>query len=191
MEIKKEVYKKVVKNNIISFLSYSTLIGFIFLLVVILTKISLHDISNVFLSITLSLISGILIFNLLHFICKSSTLETLKKFSMDTENTNQFIRKMNLFFVICLMLSVLACIAYLILDNLIFANAINSAYSKYSFISVNFANDVAELIKQEYHNLLPSKICSTLIIEATFLISFLSLIPYQKKLLFKYNKPNS
>lgn len=188
MEAKETNYKEVLKSNIILFLSYSILIGFIFILLAFIVKCALQDISNTFLSITLSLISGILIFNSLHFVSKSSTLESLKKMTLNEENSNKFTKKMNLFFIICILISIVICIGYLVTDSLMFRAAINQAYEKYEFISPEFADKVVKSIHEEYQNSFLSKISSTIIIELSLVISFLSLIPYEKKLLSKYNK---
>lgn len=188
MEAKETNYKEVLKSNIILFLSYSILIGFIFILSVFIIKNTLHDISNTFLSITLSLISGILIFNLLHFISKSSTLESLKKMTLNEENSNEFTKKMNLFFMVCILLSIFICIGYLVIDSFIYKSAIDQSYEKYEYISTEFADKVVNLIHEEYQNSFLCKISSTIIIEISLIISFLSLIPYEKKLLSKFNK---
>lgn len=188
MEAKETNYKTILKSNIVQFLSYSILIGFIFLLISIAIKSALANVSSTLLSVLLSLIAGILIFNILHFICKSSTLESLKKMSMDEENENHFIKKMNLFFILCILFSALFCMGYLWLDNFIYANAINQAYVQYDFISHEFAERIVNHIRQTYQDAFLSKIFSTIIIELSLVASFFSLIPYQKKLLKKYNK---
>ena len=187
METKDTSYKTVLKSNIILFLSYGILTGFIFILLAIIVKYTLHDISNTFLAITLSIIGGILLFYLLHFVCRSSTLESFKKVKLSEENSTFFLRRMNLFFMICVLLSVLICIGYLFMNNLMFLNAISQAYEKYGFISSEFTNQVVAKITEEYQNSLFSKISSTLIFELSLTISFFSLIPYQRKLLSKYN----
>lgn len=188
MESKETNYKEILKNNLILFLSYTILIGFIFILLTFFIKSALQNISNTLLSITLSLISGILIFNLLHFISKSSTLESFKKVNLNEKEEKNFIQKMNLFFVSCALISVLVCITFWAIDYFIFSNAIEQAYEKYAFISYEFADKVANYIREEYQHSFLSKISSTIIIQLSLVTSFLSLIPYQKKLLSKYNK---
>lgn len=188
MEAKETNYKSILKSNIITFLSYSILISFIFSLVVFIIKNALSGISNNVLSIILSLISGILIFFILHFICKSSTLESMKKQSMNEENSNIFIKRMTLFFLICIIFSILTCIGYLLFNNFAFSQAITQVYEKYSFVSSELANRITEHIYEEYQSSILNKIYSTIIIELSLVISFLSLIPYQKKMLGKFNK---
>lgn len=188
MEAKDTNYKSVLKSNIILFLSYGILTGFIFILLAFVVKYTLQDISNTFLSITLSLIGGILLFYLLRFVCKSSTLESFKKTTIAEENSKYYLRKMNLLFIICVLLSIFICICYLLMNHFLFSNAITQAYEKYEFISSEFANQVVYKITQEYENSLFSKVSSTLIIELSLVVSFFSLVPYQKRLLEKYNK---
>ena len=181
-------YKNVLKSNIILFLSYGILTGFIFSIIIIFIKYALSDITNLFLSITLSLICSILIYCLLHFVCISSNIETFKKISLYPKNIPEFTKKMNLFFILCVIFSVVICIGYLMLDNFIFLNAVNHIHNKYDFISQDLANNISNQIMIEYHNSFLSKVSSTIIIELSLVITFFSLIPYQKKLLKKYNK---
>lgn len=188
MKTKETSYKNVLKSNVVLFLTYGILTGFIFILITIIVKCTLHNIHNTFLSVTLSLISGILIFYLSHFVCKSSTLESFRKIKLSEENTKPFLQKMNLLFLICIILSILFCIGYLFIYNQLFLNAIAEAYEKYEFISSDFANQVVQKITEEYHQSLGGQIASTIIIELSLVVSFFSLIPYEKKMLEKYNK---
>ncbi len=188
METKETNFKKTLKSNLILFLSYGILIGFIFILVTIIVKCALHDISNIFLSITLSFMSAIVIFYLLHFVCRTSTIESFKKLKLSEEYCHPFLRKMNLFFVICILLSILGCIAYLWVHNFIYITAIEQTYETYEIISPDFANQVVTKIEEEYESSLLSKLSSTIILELSLVVSFFSLIPYQKRMLEKYNK---
>ena len=181
-------YKKVLDSTLVSFLCYTTLLGFIFVLSSFIISSTLQDISNLFLTIILSLIGAILIYHFLHFICKSSTIEALKKIKLDIEGTKIFIKKMNLFFVICVILSVLLCTSYLVMYSFMYANAINSVYNEYAFISPNLANKLVHAISEQYYDSINHKLFSTLITEFSLVISFFSLIPYQKKILEKFNK---
>ncbi len=188
MEAKQTNYKNALKSNIVLFLTYSILIGFIFLLVSIFIRITIRDVSSPILAILLSLIGGILLFNILHFICKSSTLESFKKIGLNDENANHFIKKMNLFFIICVIFSVLICFIYILIDNFLYTNAIHQAYEQYEFISHELAQRIANHIYETHQTTFLSKVSSIIIIELSLVISFFSLIPYQKKLLLKYNK---
>ena len=188
MGTKETNYQKVLKSNLILFLSYGILIGFLLTFFAIIIKYGLDDISNIYLSITLSLFSGILIFYLLHFIAKSSTLESFKSVKLSESDSAHFLKKMNLFFIICAILSIVFCISYLFLNNVLFQHALAQAYEKYEFFSPSFANQVAIKVIEQYRNELPSKVLSTVILELSLVTSFISLIPYQKKLLEKYNK---
>ena len=188
METKEVTYKNVLRSNIVLILSYSILIGFIFLFISIFIKVTINTVSNPILPILTSLIGGILLFHIFHFICKSSTLESFKKASLDFENTHKFINKMNLFFIICVIVSVLLCLSYLLIDNLLYASAINQVYEQYDFISHELAQRIANQIYETHQIAFLNKVYSTVIIELSLVISFFSLIPYQKKLLLKYNK---
>lgn len=188
MKPKELNYKDVLKSNIILFLSYSVLIGFIFLLVSICIQVTIRDVSRPLLSILLSLIGGILLYHILHFICKSSTLESFKKVHLDNENSHYFMKKMNLFFMICVIFSILVCLGYLLIDNFLYASAINQAYEQYDFISHDLAQRIADTIYNSHQSAFLSKLSSSIIIELSLVISFFSLIPYQRNLMLKYNK---
>ena len=190
MEAKETNYKSILKSNIVTFISYSILIGFLFLLVVIFLKNTLSSISTPLLSILLSLISGILIYYILHFICKSSTLESTKNQSMNEENTSNFLKRMNLFFLICIIFSILICIGYLFMDKFAFLQSMSQIKENYGFISDELSIKLTNHFYEKYQNSIINKIYSTIIIEFSLVISFLSLIPYQKKLLVNSNKKN-
>ncbi len=188
METNETNYKSILKSNITLFLSYGILIGFIFLVLVLAIKYALEDISSTPLSITLSLITGIFLFYFLRFICKTSTIESLKRAKLSEENKVRFLQKMNLLFTLCIVLSIIICIGYLFINNLLFSHAIAQAYQKYEFISSEFTNQVIHRINEEYQNSLAGRVFSTIIIELSLAVSFFSLIPYQRKMLEKYNK---
>lgn len=188
MEPKETNYKDILKTNIILFLCYSVIMTFLFIFVTIIIKYALADVSSIALSIVLSLISAILIFNLIHFICKSSMIESLREISMNKENTENFTKKMNLFFIICAIFSIIICLGYLFIDSIIFSNAIQKAYTQYNFISPEFAEKLVNNIQKNYYSTFWNKTISTIIIELSLVVSFFSLIPYQEKLLKKFNK---
>ena len=190
MESKESNYTKALKANIIAFLTYGILIGFIFILVVAIIKTFLHNVINPVLSITLSLISAILIFHLMNFICTSSTIETFKNNNIKLSKTDseKFTKKMNLFFIICLLITIIISLAYLILDSYVYLIAINKAYEQYEIISPELANQILNYIKIDYQSKILSKLASTVIIESSFVISFINLIHHQNRLLNKYNK---
>lgn len=177
METKETSYKKLFNLTTVKFLSYTILIGFILMLITIWVNygLSIANINSLPLSIALSLICGILIFYLFRFICKSSTIEAFKKDKLSVENSKIFLKRMNLFFIICAIFSVIVCLAYLLVDNYIFVNA-----------TKNFPQ-LANILLEEYRKTFISKIFSTIIIEISLVISFFSLIPYQEKILEKYN----
>lgn len=187
METNEISYKTFLKNTIIKFLCYGILIGFIFLLIIFFAKNTLFKTPNLALSIVLSLICAIVIGILLHFICKSSILESFQKDKLDIKNAKVFLRKMNLFFIACAVFSIIVCLGSLVLDNYIFIKAIDHTYEQYDFISSDFANRVAINILNTYNKTFLPKLLNTFIIQISLVISFFSLMPYTEKLLKKYN----
>lgn len=187
METNETSYKTFLTNTIFKFLCYGTLIGFVFLFIILFAKYSLFNTINPTLSILLSLICGIVIFGLLHFICKTSIIESFQKNTLNNEDAKMFLQKMNWFFIACIVFSIVVCLGSLILDNFIFTNAIDHAYEQYDFISSEFANRVVINILNTYNKTFLPKILSTFIILISFVISFYSLMPYSEKILKKYN----
>lgn len=173
-------YKKSLKINITSFLSYTILLGFIYLIMVLIVKYALKDIHNNILSITLSLISCIIIYFILHFACKSSNYETFKHYKITENEKTKFLKKMNLLFLICTLISIFLCISYLLFDFYLFSSAIEKVSQNYS---PTLAESIISQIKLTYQTSIFSKVTSNILIEFSLFISFISLIPYQKNLL--------
>ena len=188
MEPKEEKYSKIIGHNIISFLSFGMLTSFIFILITVIIKLTIHDIYNNFLSITLALICGIITYYLVHFVCRNSSIETFRKYKLNKNDISQFSKEMNLIFILCSLISVVFCISYLVFFNISYANAIQKAYEKYSQISPDFANKIVTQINIDYQLRKIGKVIFTIIYELFLVVSFISLIPYQEKLLKKFNK---
>ncbi len=178
METKETSYKKLFNLTTVKFLSYTILIGFILMLITIWVNYGL-DIANLNslpLSIALSLMCGIFIFYLLRFICKSSTIEAFRKDKLSVENSKFFLKYMNLFYIICVIFSIVVCLGYLLVDNYIFINA------------SNHFPELASAILDEYNNTFIPKLWTTIIMEISLVVSFFSLIPYQEKVFEKCNQ---
>lgn len=188
MNSKEKNYTNIIRANILLFFTYTIIILFTFSLIVFWVKYALHGVHNEILSVCLSLMSSILIFHSIRFACKSSTIDNLKKSKLDQKNSELFLKRMNLLFVLCIIGSVLFCISYFVLDKLSIENTINQIYEKYSAFSTELVNKLIDYVISEYEASFFSKLYSIIIIELGFVISFLSLIPYQKKILEKYNK---
>ena len=188
MNAKEKNYKNIIRANILLFFTYTIMILFIFSLIVFWIKYALTGFHNEILSICLSLMGSIIIFHSIRFACKSSTIDNLKKSKLDKEGSEFFLKRMNLTFVLCIIGSVLFCLSYLILDRLSIENTINQIYIKYSVVSTELVNKLINYVVAEYKASFFSKLYSIIIIELGFVISFLSLVPYQKKILQKYNK---
>ena len=188
METKESNYKDILKSNITLFLSYTVLLAFIFLIIIVFIRKYLVGIFSVPLSACLSLMCGIIIYHIFHFVCRSSTIESLKKEKMNEENSNKFLKKMNLFFIICIIGTVIISISYLYLDRFMYIKAIAQAHAQYDFISKDIADSIETYILIEYKDTFYPRLTSTIIIELSAVVSFLSLVTYQKHLLEKFNK---
>ena len=188
MKSKEKNYKEIIISTIVHFLAYTAIIIFLFSLVTFWVKHALKGIHNDLLSVCLSLISAILIYHSLHFACKSSTIENLKHSKLDKTSSELFLKRMNLLFVFCILGSILFCLSYVLLEKITFINSINQVYYQYGSLSPELADKLINYIETEHQASVFGKIYSLIIIEMSTVISFMSLIPYQKKVLEKFNK---
>ena len=183
MEKKEVSCKKALNSSVISFLSYTTLTGFLLVVLLYVIKKGLAGFMNTQLSVCLSLIFGILIFIVLHFSFKSGMIDTFKKIKIRKEDEENFSKKMNAFLVFCLILSVVLCLGFLKFNSLVFKHAITQAYNSYSQVDLNLANSIVSQISAEYSRTISQKIVALIIIEFSLVLSFLSLIHSSKNVL--------
>lgn len=188
MKAKEKNYKEIIISTIVHFLTYTIIIIFLFSLITFWVKHALKGVHNDLLTVCLSLISAILIYHSLHFACKSSTIENLKNSKLDKNSSELFLKRMNLLFVLCVLGSILFSLSYIILDKIAFMNSINQVYDQYYVVSSELADKLINYLETEHHASIFGKIYSLIIIEISTVISFMSLIPYQKKVLEKFNK---
>lgn len=189
---KKEINVKTsVKAIITGFVAYGIILFFIFscgyLLIDALID-SLENINKLALSVTLAIIGSIILFFVIHGLCRLSTYDVFKKCKTDSENIHKISQKLNLFFLICVILSVLLSISFLFLRIDSIYKSIQISEMQYeqvfsSSFTQQLTNDMLKNYNEEKINLL----FSTIILELGFVNAVFSLIPYQKKMLKLYN----
>lgn len=186
--------KRVTKGLIIGFLSYGLLVGFIYCIFIALLYTyyqtnNFNQSNPVLLSICISLLIAMGIVVLNYGICKLSTMDVLKKAKLSNDLMKKSSSSMGTFFI-CLMIVVVLFLNYSLLIKI--ANERNSLMlSRNEIFSSEFSDKTAQSIfDKELSQFELTKKCTiirTLILEFAFIFSFISLMPYQKRILNKYN----
>ncbi len=186
--------KRVTKGLIIGFLSYGLLVGFIYCIFIALIYTyyqtnNFNKSNSVLLSVCISLLIAIGIVMLNYGICKLSTMDVLKKAKLSNDLMKKSSSSMGTFFI-CLMIVVVLFLNYSLLMKI--ANERNSLMlSRNEIFTSDFSAKTAQSIfDKELSEFELTKKCTiirTLILEFAFIFSFISLMPYQKRILNKYN----
>ena len=183
--------KTVVKGLITGFVSYGIIIGFLLLVVALIfsTTISnIPDANQKVLSISLPLLFAFILYFVIHSICKISTIDLFKKCKTNSENLPEISQKMNLFFLVCIILFVILSNCLLVLKLSNERKSIDVASETYNQVfSDNFTRTLTNEMLADYNETKNQTLVSAIIIELSLVVSFFSLIPYQKKMILEYN----
>lgn len=192
MEKKEISCRTTIKAIITGFVSYGVITIFIFLLLLAIANYFLADITTSNISelyITLPLMASLIIYLLSQLLCKLSTYDVFKKCKTNPDNYKRIYKYLTIFFIICIILSIVLFLSLLYLNLQFQAKTIEYTVLKYKEI---FSEAHTEILQQEmtdaYKISKVNLIRSTVILEIGFTISFLSLIPYQMKMIKKYNE---
>ena len=186
--------KNVIKSIVSGFVSYGILFIFLCLFVLAITTFFLNEVlvSNIRgLYITLPLMAAIILYFIIHSICKLSTYDVFKKFKTNPDNYKNIVKYLNIFFIICIIISIISVLSLLYLNLKLQIQSIEFTTLKYKQV---FSEEHIEILKSEmidtYNESKINLIISTVILETGIAISFLSLIPYQRKMILRYNDFN-
>lgn len=190
---KKEINSEIVTKNIIhGFVSYGILSIFICLLIISIINYSLKSFSVSTirgLYITLPLMAVIIIYSITHLICRLSTYDVFKKCKTNPDNYKNIVKYLNIFYIICIILSIVLFLGLLYLNLEYQVKSIELAELKYKEV---FSEEHINLLKDEmnevYNESKINLIISTVILEIGVSLSFLSLIPHQRKMILRYNE---
>lgn len=190
---KKEINSESVTKSIIcGFVSYGIIAIFIFLLIASIINYSLKSFSSSTskgLYITLPLMAVIILYCIIHLICRLSTYDVFKKSKTNPDNYKKIVKYLNIFFIICILLSVILFLSLLYLNLEYQVKSIELAELKYKEV---FSEEHINLLKSEmievYNESKTNLITSTIILEIGVSFSFISLIPYQRKMILRYNQ---
>ncbi len=181
----------VVKALIRGHVSYGIILGFLvctaaFFLKYIVDRF-FHSNSSA-LTLSSSIILGIIIYYVVHLICKLSTLDLFRKCKTNSSNTETISEKMNLFFIVCVILSVVASITILYLtlsSNYISLKIAEIEYGK--VFSKNFTSILSNEMLADYNLAKTRTIITSITVEISLVVSLLSLISYQPKMISEFN----
>ncbi|HIT70864.1 MAG TPA: hypothetical protein IAD08_02995 [Candidatus Scatovivens faecipullorum] len=191
MEKKEISARTTVKAIITGFVSYGIIINFLCLLIIAIGNYFLKNVPGSTargLYITLPLMAVIIIYFIIHIICRLSTYDVFKKCKTNPDNYKNIIKYINIFFIVCIFLSIILFLGLLNLNLQYQAKSIDYAVLKYNEIfSVEHTNQLKEEMLSTFNSSKENLTTSTIILELGFAISFLSLIPYQRKMILKYN----
>lgn len=192
MEKKEISARTTIKAIITGFVSYGVITIFICLLLLAIANYFLKDITTSSISglyITLPLMASLLIYLFTQLICKLSTYDVFKKCKTNPDNYKKVFKYLTIFFIICIILSIVIFLTLLYLNLEFQAKTIDYTILKYKEIfSENHTKMLENEMRQLYDATKINLVRSTVILEIGFTISFLALIPYQMKMIKKYNK---
>lgn len=181
-----------VKGLINGFISYGFLIGFIFLIIFLIVTNSINNIEGtkniLILQYTIPAITSIIIFFLVRIICNLSTFDLFKKCKIDKKDISKVSSKMNLFYLIFIIFSLMVIIMNLTIkfknQRIDLENTQNKYYETYE---KDIADDLMIELFEEYSITKFHSIAYSIIIEFGIFLGIFSLIPLQKHLIEKYN----
>ena len=128
------------------------------------------------------------IYFLSHAICRLSTVDLFSKCKTDKNNYPEITNKMNTFFIIFAIVIMLFGIALLMVRFSNTEASINLMSNQYlQVFSKEFTTSLTNKMIEDYNNWKVQAIIATVIIEVAILVSMISLIPFQQKLLEQYN----
>ncbi len=190
--IKKDIDAKTTVTQIIKgFVSYSILIGFICFVILLVMNYLLSNFSGTYtrgLYITLPLMAIIILYFIVHGICKLSTYDVFKNSKTDPNNYKKIIKCLDIFFIVCIILSICVFLELLYLNLSYQTKTIEYSILKYKVVfSDEHVSKLADDMINSYNFSKTNLIISTVILVIGLSVSILSLIPYQRKMIFKYN----
>lgn len=192
VELKEISAKTTVKAIITGFVSYGIITIFICLLIFAIGNYLLSQVTSSAASglyITLPLLAAIMLYFIIHLICRISTYDVLKKCKVNPDSYKSIIKSLNIFFVICIILSIILFLSLLYLNLQYQLKSIELASVQYREV---FSENHIKILQSEMNSIYEvsksNLTKSTVILVIGLSISFLSLIPYQRKMIVQYNR---
>lgn len=190
MEKKEISVRTSVKAIITGFVAYGIILLFLCLLASLFSGAIINSIENINKSLIFTIVTvieTIILFFLIRTLCKLSTFDVFKKCTTNPENVDQISKKLTVFFIICAIFFVFVSIFFSIIRNNNEYKSIEIVKMQYSQVfSDDFTEQLTNNILKEFEQEKQISLISTIIVDLGLVISFISLIPYQKEILKKY-----
>lgn len=181
-----------VKAIITGYISYGILLGFAVFMTAFVVSWCVRQMPSVnhrILSITLSLIGIIFLYFIIHGVCKISVYDVFKKCKMKSEIIETVHTRLNLFVLICVAISVVLVVSTLTMTFNEQKKAIFIAEYQYNQIhSQEFSSELTSEMMKSFEEQKLNTIIATIIFELGLAGTLFSLIPYQKKMIERYNQ---
>ena len=195
---KKQISEKTAVKGIINgFISYGILFCFAFFLISILIIFIGKNVAEKNILIWETIVSILLcsaIYFTLHLVCKLSNYDLFRKCSVEKEKNNYISKRLNLFYLLCIIFFVIVIITSLFIRFENKQKEIYISYQKY-LTDLGTENNGIELANFYYNEMIEdykierkNTLVVSVILELGLVYSFISLIPYQKKMIETYNK---
>ena len=181
-----------VKAVITGYIAYGILMGFICFIISFLVNWYVNQVpteDHRALSIILPILGVCLLYFVMHGVCKLSIYDVFKKCKTNPNKNEKIFTRLNLFILICVFISVVLVILILTMNFSNERKAIEIASYQYNTIhSKQFATILTNEMKKQFNEEKTNTLISTIIFEMGITFIYFSLIPYQKKLIEKYNE---
>lgn len=192
-EEKKEITAgTTVKAIITGYIAYGVLIGFVLIALGACVTWCINMLPNAdyrTLSISIPLIVSLILYFVLHGICKLSIYDVLKKCKTNPDNLPKIISRIDLFIIICIAFYIISTSGLLMIN---INNELKSiAVATYQYTSIHsqeFVKILSDEMLSEFAENRTNMIISTSILCVGMIISLASVMPLQEKLIKKYNE---
>ena len=191
MEKKEVSINAIVKSIITGFASYGIIFYIVIaILLVVFNRITIEVPSMKVESvrIILSIVFAVFCFVLVRFVCRVSTMDVFKKCIANPESYGRIGKKMSVFYIVCIALSIFTSLTLLNL-NLKYARAEIAYYKVFNSqkFSQEYVNIQEQKMNEQYNKDKNILVKTTVITQIGLVLGFLSLINYQGKMLARYN----
>ena len=192
MEKKEMSVDKTVKSIISKFIFYAILFWFIITFFSCLYSSVLNSISEshvILITACISLMLSIALYYLSHLLCRASTFDTFKIQKVSEENEKIILRRLNACFIIFIIISFVFSFILLKLSLNRLELAANISISQQSnTFSESYTQDMNTRLIERLNIDKTAVFVQYIVLQCGIIVSALSLVPYQKKMLKLYNK---
>ena len=183
-----------VKAFINGFISY----GFIFAFIVFMGSAFFRLITqhmefknDLTVAISTSILSAIILYFGILFLCRLSTFDLLKKCKLNKDNLSNIHKKMSIFFIFCAIASIFVSLMVVTTRyqnaTIDFKTASQNYYNAFQDDNIEIANSFINEFKNELRDDWSEFMITLVILEGTIIFSCIKLVKYQKKMISIYN----